>query len=199
MNILVIKTTSLGDVLHSTPHLRAIREQYPAAHITLLTATASAGIYRHNPVVDRMVLFDHARFKQLGLRSPVAALRLIRDTMAKVNDRDYALAFDLQGLLRTVIFLYGARAGRKFVKGRWPGLGGFRDKQLHAIDEMTQVQCIVDDLLGGRPRNLWWHPYSEPLYTGLRGLVVGLFGKGVRPRLSGMRAAAKIITRIFRR
>ncbi len=144
MNILVIKTTSLGDVLHATPHLRAIKKRYPGAHLTMLTACNSAEIVAHNPAVDRLVLFDHARFKNIGLRSPRALIALFRETLAEINDREYALAFDLQGLLRSVVFLYGVRAKHKYVKGRWPGLGGFRDKQLHAIDEMTQVLAVAD-------------------------------------------------------
>ena len=144
MNILVIKTTSLGDVLHATPHLRAIKKRYPGAHLTMLTARNSAEIVAHNPAVDRLVLFDHARFKNIGLRSPRALIALFRETLAEINDREYALAFDLQGLLRSVVFLYGVRAKHKYVKGRWPGLGGFRGKQLHAIDEMTQVLAVAD-------------------------------------------------------
>ena len=58
MNILVIKQTSLGDVLHSTPHIRAIKARYPQAHLTLLTAQGSAGIYADHPDIDRLVLFD---------------------------------------------------------------------------------------------------------------------------------------------
>ena len=144
MNILLIKTTSLGDVLHATPHIRAIRECYPEAHLTVLTAKGSAQIYAHHPAVDRLVLFDHARFKELGLGEPRAALALIGETLEQLNDREYELAFDLQGLARTVVFLYRVRARRKFVKGRWPGLGGFRNKQLHAIDEMSAVLAQAD-------------------------------------------------------
>ncbi len=144
MNILVIKTTSLGDVLHATPHIRAIKKCYPDAHLTVLTAISSAEIYAHNPYIDRLVLFDHARLKKLGLRAPPALYALVKETLAEINDREYAMAFDLQGLLRSVVFLYFARAKRKFVKGRWPGLGGFRNKQLHAIDEMTQVLAEAD-------------------------------------------------------
>lgn len=144
MNILLIKQTSLGDVLHATPHIRAIKARYPYAHLTVLTAQGSAEIYANNPNVDRLVLFDYARFKQLGLKSPRALTALFKQAIAQVNDREYELAFDLQGLARSVVFLYAARAERKFVKGNWPGLGGFRNKQLHAIDEMTQVLAQAD-------------------------------------------------------
>jgi len=49
------------------------------------------------------------------------------------------LAFDLQGLARSVVFLYAARAGAKFVKGNWWGLTQFRRPQLHAIAELDGV------------------------------------------------------------
>lgn len=139
MNILVIKQTSLGDVLHSTPHIRAIKACYPQAHLTLLTAQGSAGIYADNPDIDRLVLFDYAGFKRAGLRSPRKLLAIFKSSLAELNHREYDLAFDLQGLARSVVFLYRVQAKQKYVKGRWPGLKGFRNKQLHAIDEMSQV------------------------------------------------------------
>jgi heptosyltransferase-2 len=144
VNILLIKTTSLGDVLHATPHIRAVKARYPDAHLTVLTAIASAEIYAHHPAIDRLVLFDHARFKQLLPASPMVAMGLIRQTLVDLNERKYALAIDLQGLARTAVFLYFVHADNKFAKGRWPGLGGFRCKEMHAIDEMTQLLAQAD-------------------------------------------------------
>ncbi len=66
------------------------------------------------------------------------------------------------------------------------------------FDEMTQPQCIVGDLLGGLPKNLWWHPYSEELYEGIRGLLTGLYGKSLGTRFSGAAALLKIAPRILR-
>jgi succinate-semialdehyde dehydrogenase/glutarate-semialdehyde dehydrogenase len=65
------------------------------------------------------------------------------------------------------------------------------------FDEMTQPQCIVGDLFDGLPKNLWWHPYDAELYDGIRGLLTGLYGKGIGTRLSGLRATLKIATRLF--
>jgi acyl-CoA reductase-like NAD-dependent aldehyde dehydrogenase len=67
------------------------------------------------------------------------------------------------------------------------------------FDEMTQPQVIIGDLLGGLPRNLWWHPYSPELYDGIRGLLVGLAGKGITSRLAGFRDALRVIPRIIKR
>lgn len=83
--------------------------------------------------------------------------------------------------------------------------GGFKQSGLGrthgriGFDEMTQPQCIVGDLLGGLPRNLWWHPYSPELYEGIRGLLTGLHGKGLGTRWAGLRDTVKIAGRIFKR
>ena len=139
MNILVIKQTSLGDVLHAGGHLRAIKQNYPDCRLTLLTATASAAIHRHNPWVDEFILLDLARIKRDWRRRPLATMRHIAAVLRQTRARRFDLAFDLQGLARSVLFLYAARAGHKVVKGNWLGLARFRNPALHAIAEMDGV------------------------------------------------------------
>jgi ADP-heptose:LPS heptosyltransferase len=143
MNILVIKQTSLGDVLHASGSIRAIKKCYPGSRLVLLTATTSADVYRHNPWVDELILIDRYGIKKNWYRKPLWAVREMRATMSKVRAFRFDLAFDLQGLAKTVIFLYGAHADKKFVKGNWLGLEGFRDKTLHAIQEMTQLLAVA--------------------------------------------------------
>ena len=139
MNILIIKQTSLGDVLHSTGHVRTIKKKYPGSKITLLTATTSEQIYRHNPWVDELILIDRYGVKENWWRRPVWAFTEMARVWNQVREKQYDLAFDLQGLAKSVIFLYGARAKRKFSKGKWLGIKGFRNKSLHAIKEMDEV------------------------------------------------------------
>ncbi len=143
MNILVIKQTSLGDVLHSTGHVHAIKRAYPNSHLTVLTSTTCAPIYAHHPDVDRLLTVDRARVKKVGLKHPVWAWRHMADVVKKVNERQYDLAIDLQGLAKSVLFLYLSTAKHKVVKGNWWGLAGFRDKQLHALTEMDEVLRVA--------------------------------------------------------
>lgn len=141
MNILVIKQTSLGDALHATGPIRAIKENFPDGRLTVLTAAASADIYRHNPWVDDLIELDLARVKRDWRRRPLATWRHIAGVFRAVRARRFDLAFDLQGLARSVVFLYAARAGAKFVKGNWrgPRMARFRRPALHAIAEMEGV------------------------------------------------------------
>jgi ADP-heptose:LPS heptosyltransferase len=143
MKILVIKQTSLGDVLHSTGHVRAIKQHWPGSELYLLTAAGSLDIYRHNPWVDQFIMVDRAAVKRRWKKEPGWAYAHMAEVMAEIRQHRFDIAFDLQGAAKSVIFLYGAHAGRKFVKGRWPGIAGFRRPKMHALDEMDGVLALA--------------------------------------------------------
>jgi len=139
MNILVIKQTSLGDVLHSTAHVRAIRQYLPSCRLTVLTSTTAYDIYRHNPHINRIILFDRYRVKRDWWRHPVWVVSHIIETFREVRQESYDLVLDLQGRWKSVIFLWGARASQRFVKGRWWFARSFHRPELHALEEMNGV------------------------------------------------------------
>ena len=139
MQILLIKQTSLGDVLHSTAQVRAIRKRLPNCRITLLTSTTAYDIYRHNPHVDKIILFDRYRIKKNWWREPDWVVKHIIDTIQEVRREFYDLAVDLQGRWKSVIFLWGARTSKRFVKGRWCFAHRFHSPKLHALEEMNGV------------------------------------------------------------
>ena len=56
--ILVVKLADLGDVLTTTPALRALRLQHPSAHVTALVTPRSAGILEGTDLVDEIVPFE---------------------------------------------------------------------------------------------------------------------------------------------
>ena len=139
MNILLIKQTSLGDVLHASGHIRRVREYYPDAHLTLLTSVGAADLFHYNPHIDELISFDRYWIKYQWFRHPIVCLRHGLETMAKVRQRNYDLAIDLQGRWKTVLFLWGARARRRVVKGRWWFATRFHQPELHALRELDGV------------------------------------------------------------
>jgi acyl-CoA reductase-like NAD-dependent aldehyde dehydrogenase len=66
------------------------------------------------------------------------------------------------------------------------------------FDEMTQPQCIVDDLLPGVKQNLWWHPHGPQLYAGTLGVLDALYAPSLGRRLAGLGRVLKILPRMFR-
>ena len=67
------------------------------------------------------------------------------------------------------------------------------------FNEMTQVQIIVQDRLPFIKKNMWWHPYDEKLFNGLRGLMNFLMNKKLSLRLKGMIQTLIIVPRMFKK
>jgi succinate-semialdehyde dehydrogenase/glutarate-semialdehyde dehydrogenase len=63
--------------------------------------------------------------------------------------------------------------------------------------EMTQPQMIVDDILPGVKKDLWWQPYNEKVYLGLKGVLEMLYEPSPGKRIRGTWRLLKILGRIF--
>ena len=57
-HLLVIQTAFLGDSVLTLPFLKALKEHYPAAAITVLCTPEVAEVFEHNPAVSELIRFD---------------------------------------------------------------------------------------------------------------------------------------------
>jgi lipopolysaccharide heptosyltransferase II len=55
--LLCVRLDSLGDVLMTTPAIRAFRDSLPGCRVTLLTSAAGAAAARHVPEIDEVIVF----------------------------------------------------------------------------------------------------------------------------------------------
>ncbi len=77
-NVLAVRLDALGDVLMTTPALRAIRQSVPEARLTLMTSTGAADASRCIPELDDIIATDVAWMKATSTRSgPEHELALI--------------------------------------------------------------------------------------------------------------------------
>ena len=110
MRILLIRLSSLGDVVLTTPAIRAVRAHFPDAYIAMLVAKQSAEVLRENPHLDEIITFDRlAKDKDTG-----EMLRIIR----RLRERKFTRAIDLQRKFRTEILMYCSGAAERVGKGR---------------------------------------------------------------------------------
>jgi predicted lipopolysaccharide heptosyltransferase III len=61
-NILVIKLRYIGDVLLATPVLRALREQFPTARLTMVVNRGTEDILKRNPDVSEVLGMERGQF-----------------------------------------------------------------------------------------------------------------------------------------
>ncbi|HSC46640.1 MAG TPA: aldehyde dehydrogenase family protein [Gammaproteobacteria bacterium] len=83
--------------------------------------------------------------------------------------------------------------------------GGFRDSGIgrghgaYAFEEVTVPQVVVEDWLTLARRNIFWHPYGEDVYQGLKGVMTALYGHEWRARTAGAWRFIRLLPRMFRR
>ena len=102
-NILLIRLSSLGDIVLTSPAIRAVRQHFPQAHISMLVAKQSADLLTENPHLDEVIPFDRkAGNKDTGEMRRITCL---------LRERRFDLAIDFQRKFRTSLLAYlsGAR------------------------------------------------------------------------------------------
>ena len=99
-NILLIKMSSLGDILHTLPFAAALRQRYPKAKITWLVHPQFAGFVPDPPVIDEVLYFDKVKFKKMGF---FGKLKYFREMKALLHSKHFDLVIDMQGLFKSAV------------------------------------------------------------------------------------------------
>lgn len=100
-HILIVKLSSLGDVIHTLPAAQALRHRFPEARITWAVERAHSGVLRGLPFVDETIEWDRRSWRTLG------------DFLGRLRKRNWDLAIDFQGLFRSGFTGWAARAKRR--------------------------------------------------------------------------------------
>jgi heptosyltransferase I len=113
-NILIVKLSAIGDVIHTLPALNAIRQQYPRARITWLVEEAAAGLLEGHPALDRVLVSRRKRWLK-GLAGPERSLhvRMVFAFLRELRDTRYDMILDFQAALKGGILIALAKGGRK--------------------------------------------------------------------------------------
>jgi len=96
---LIIKPSSMGDVVQALPVLTALKERHPSAHVSWLVGKAFAGILEGHPRLDALVVFDRQRFGRFTFSLKAAAEFVA--FLEGLRRRRFTTVIDLQGLLRS--------------------------------------------------------------------------------------------------
>ena len=110
MRILLVKTSSLGDVIHNLPVASDIRAALPQARIDWAVEEGFAAIPRLHPAIDRVIPVALRRWrKSLASR---ATLREIAACRAALRTEAYDAIIDTQGLIKSALVACQARGRR---------------------------------------------------------------------------------------
>ncbi len=108
--ILLIKLSSLGDVIHTLPFLEALREAFPQGRITWLVERGFSPLLTGHPALDEVWAVPRVRLTQGWSAANLGELgRLVR----RLRSQEFDLVIDLQGLLKSAVWAALARSPRK--------------------------------------------------------------------------------------
>src|ERR671919_3121133 len=119
MRILIVKLSSIGDIVHTLPALAALRAAMPQAEISWVVERRSSEILRDNPLLDRLIEVDTKALRR-GLMSG-ETLRAPRQQLRRLRASAFDVALDFQGLLKSASIARLSGARRVFGYSR-PGL-----------------------------------------------------------------------------
>jgi heptosyltransferase-1 len=158
-SILIIKPSSLGDIVHTLPAVACIRAAHPEAKITWVINREWAPLLRGNRDVDHVHIFPRGELRGLG--AATGLLPWVNKTRALRPE----IALDFQGLLRSALIarisgaqevfgLSDAREGSRFLYRQTARV----DRRSHAVDRYLRLAELVGGVADG--------PLRFPLPTG---------------------------------
>jgi heptosyltransferase-1 len=141
VKILLVRVSSLGDVLHNLPMVADILRHHPGATIDWVVEEGYVSLVRLNPQVRRIIPFALRRWRK-GLRKRAVRAE-IKAFFATLREEEYDLVFDTQGLLKTGIIMGAARVRRG---GRKVGLAnGSEGSGYEGISRLFHTESIPLD------------------------------------------------------
>lgn len=106
--ILIVKPSSLGDIVLSLPFLNVLKKSFPSVEIHWIVAKEFEELLNKHPMIQKIIAVDKNRWK---------SIKHIPDTIKefwrigkKLKDEKYDLVIDLQGLLRSGIITWLSKA-----------------------------------------------------------------------------------------
>jgi heptosyltransferase-1 len=107
MNILLVRVSSLGDVLHNMPIVADIRRRFPDANIDWVVEEGYVSLVRLNREVRHIIPFALRRWRK-NLRDKAVRAE-IGAFFRRLREVEYDYVFDTQGLLKTGVIMGAAR------------------------------------------------------------------------------------------
>ncbi|MCB1229861.1 MAG: glycosyltransferase family 9 protein [Verrucomicrobiae bacterium] len=169
--VLVIKPSSLGDVIHTLPAVTMLHRHRPDLEIDWLVNTEWSPLLAGNPALSRVIPMPRRQWR--GWRDLPKARRWAKDTLGSLQPD---LVLDFQGLLRSALLAKASHAkGIVGFRRAREGASLFYDKKVeidawdstHAVDRyLTMVGSVgvpVDPTPGADASELFPLPPGDPI------------------------------------
>ncbi len=151
MRILVVRLSSMGDVIHALPAVASLKHSFPHSHVAWVIRQRWTPLLEGNPFVDEIIPFERT-------------LTGIVDTRRELRKNRFDLAIDFQGLIQSALVAAAARPDR---------IAGFHRSQVrekgatlfYSLCVQAHAQHVVDrnlELVAAAGASSLLHTFSLP-------------------------------------
>lgn len=107
-NVLVVKLSAIGDVVHALPVSYAVKETFPDAKVTWVVEPPAYDLLKMNPCVDEIIVFHKREFRSFS-----GFVRRFFPFKKEIQREKYDAVLDLQGLFKSAAIAYFAESNIK--------------------------------------------------------------------------------------
>lgn len=133
MKVLVVKLTSMGDVLHLMPALTDLQKNVPEATVDWMVEDSFNELPQWHPLVSRVIGVSTRRWRKPKLSSVREFLNFLKE----LRSERYDMVIDAQGLIKSAVF---SRMAKVSTKGVRAGFSGASIKESPAA--MLYQRCV---------------------------------------------------------
>ena len=142
MRVLIVKTSSMGDVLHTLPALTDAQQAIPGIQFDWVVEEGFAQIPSWHAAVDRVIPVAIRRWRQAWFSAPIKAERkAFRDA---VRLQQYDAIIDAQGLVKSAALVTrlarGVKHGMDWSTAREPLASLFYNRKHHIAKQQHAVE-----------------------------------------------------------
>tara|TARA_B100000575_G_C23123696_1_gene650664 strand:+ start:1038 stop:2180 length:1143 start_codon:yes stop_codon:yes gene_type:complete len=118
INILIIRTSSIGDIIFSLPIIPAIKKTYPDSKITWIIEEDYKQLIKNEIFIDAVIFFPKKKLKSLIKKFALLQItRTIFSLRKELQITKYDMVLDLQGLFRTSLLVFLSNSKNKISLG----------------------------------------------------------------------------------
>ena len=118
MRIVIVKLSSIGDVVHTLPAAALLKRALPRARLSWVVERRASAIIQSSPVIDELIEIDTRAWRNRLLSSSTmsdvrAQLDQLRKSSAQNGSANADIAIDFQGLIKSGVVAFATRASKR--------------------------------------------------------------------------------------
>ncbi len=143
-SVLIVKLSSIGDVVHTLPVLSALKENAPGLKVGWIVEDRCADVINKNPYIDALFIFRRKEMIEALKKGLIGkAYNILFSLIKDIRGHHFDLSLDFQGLLKSSFWVVAARTKWKI------GCYGLKEGSRfisHEIKEGKGVHAVLRNL-----------------------------------------------------